>query len=70
MMKDDAARKRLRKMLLSFTGGSVLHLLGEVYTELAEEARQDGDEVKAEQYQLAAGTLVVVGLGIDASCPR
>lgn len=57
-------------MLGSFTQGSVLHLLGEVFEEMAEEARASGDVTRIEQYRIVAATLFTVGLGIDAACPR
>lgn len=69
-MTDEAARKQIKRMLRSFTAGSVLHLLSEVFEGLAEEARQDGDETRAEQCRTVAATLFVTGLGIDAACPR
>jgi len=57
-------------MVGSFTQGSVLHLLGEVVEEMAEEAAQTGDEVRQDQCLSVAATLFIVGLGIDAACPR
>lgn len=69
-MKEDQARKHLRKMLRSFTGGSVLHLLAEVYREFAEDARHKEDDLACRQCEEVAATLFVVGLGIDAACPH
>lgn len=69
-MTDVAARRQLRQMLRHFTVGSVLHLLGEIFEEDAEDARQGGDETRAEQCRTVAATLFTVGLGVDAACPR
>lgn len=69
-MTDEAARRQLKKIMKSFTGGSVLHLLGEVYEEMAEQTRRDGDETRTDQCRTVATTLFVLGLGIDAACPR
>jgi len=52
------------------TLGSILGLLAEVYRESAEEARRDNDAIAHEQFMLAHATLLVVGIGIDAICPR
>lgn len=69
-MTDVTAKRQLGRILKSFTAGSVLHLLGEVFEDTAEEARQGGDEARREQYRVVATTLFVVGLGIDAACTR
>jgi hypothetical protein len=69
-MTDETARRQLKRMLRSFSGGSILHLLAEVFEDLAEQARQDGNETRAEQCRAVAATLFVVGLEIDAACPR
>lgn len=69
-MREKKARKQLRKMLTDLTGGSVLDLLGQVFLDLAAEARREKNDTAAEQFTMAHATLVVVGLGIDAICPR
>ena len=69
-MMDDTARRHLKRMMRSFTAGSILHLLGEIFEEMAEEARRSGDEIRLEQAISVANTLFIVGLGIDAACPR
>jgi hypothetical protein len=69
-MKEDNAKKQLGRMLRSLTAGSILGLLAELFKESAEEARQDNDAVAYEQRKLTEHTLIVVGLGIDAICPR
>ncbi len=69
-MTDDAATRQLKRMLESFTVGSVLHLLAEIFEEIAKEARQDGDEIRYEQCRTVAATLFTVGLGVDSACPR
>jgi hypothetical protein len=69
-MTDQTARRQLKRMLKSFTQGSILHLLGEVFEEMSEKAAQDGDVVRQEQCDSVAKTLFVVGLGLDSACPR
>lgn len=69
-MTDSAARKQLKWMLKHFTAGSILHLLGEVFEQDAEEARHDGDETRDEQCRTVAAALYVVGLGVDSAFPR
>jgi hypothetical protein len=69
-MREDRAKKQLRIMLRSFTPGSVLSLLADLYRQTAENARRDNDETAYKQCRLVESTLVVVGLGIDAACPR
>ncbi len=69
-MKPETAKRQLRTMLGSFTQGSILHLLGEVFEEMAEEAGRDDDPGRQDQCLSVARTLFVVGLGIDATCPR
>jgi hypothetical protein len=69
-MTEPEARRHLRDMLESFTPGSILHLLSELFAESAEQARQQGDEGTEEQHRHVEATLFVVGLGIDAACPR
>jgi hypothetical protein len=69
-MKEDRAKKRLQKMLRSFTPGSLLGLLADLYRETAEEARGENDATAYRQCRLVENTLIVVGFGIDAACPR
>jgi hypothetical protein len=64
------AKKWLRRMLDSFTPGSVLALLAELFHADAQEAQQEGDPTAEEQCRQAEATLIVVGLGIDAIRPR
>jgi hypothetical protein len=37
---------------------------------MAEQARQDGDDARVDQCRSVAAALFVVGVGIDAACPR
>jgi hypothetical protein len=57
-------------MLRTLTAGSVLHLLAELFEADADAARKAGDALAAERCGAVASTLTVVGLGIDAACPR
>jgi hypothetical protein len=69
-MTEAHAKKQLRLMLRSMTPGSVLHLLSELFTEQAEHAHDGGDELACKRAREVAATLFVVGLGLDAVCPR
>ena len=69
-MTENRARTQLRRMLGTLTAGSVLHLLAELFAEQAEAARRVGDDLTAKQCNNAEATLFVVGVGIDAACPR
>jgi len=68
-MTESQARNHLRQMLKSFTVGSILHLLSELFMELARRATRKGDERTQQQTQEVAATLFVVGLGVDAAYP-
>jgi hypothetical protein len=69
-MKEAQAKKYLLRMLKSHTGGSVLHLLSELYAEWAKLAHQHGDDHARKQAEEVAATLMVVGNGVDSICPR
>ena len=69
-MTEAQAKKHLRQMLRSLTPGSILHLLSELLAESANGAHRRGDLTAEKQEQSAASTLFVVGLGVDAVCPR
>ena len=69
-MIEKQARTQLRRMLGTLTAGSVLHLLAELFAEQADAARRDADELNAERCDRVESALFVVGLGIDAACPR
>jgi hypothetical protein len=64
------AKKQLHLMLLSLTPGSVLYLLSELFAKSARCAGRRGDKTFQKQAQEVAATLFVVGLGVDAVCPR
>lgn len=69
-MKEATAKKHLGAIRRSFTTGTILHLLAELYREMADNARQQDDDQAVNQFQEVAAALFVVGLGIDAACPR
>ncbi len=69
-MKPEMAKKHLQTMLESFSPGSVLMLLGEVFGEMGKEARESGSDVMADNYEQAEATMTVVGLGLDAILPK
>jgi hypothetical protein len=64
------AKKQLRRLLDTFTAGTVLHLLAEVFREEAQEARRAGDRTALRQCRSVEAALYVVGMGIDAARPR
>ena len=68
-MTEVQAKQHLKQMLRSFTAGSVLALLGEIFVESALKFRRR-DAKTAEQRQEVRSTLFVVGMGIDAACPH
>ncbi len=69
-MTDEKAKKQLATMLRSFTPGSILHLLAEVYGESAERARRRRDQRLYDQCRTVEAALIVVGYGVDAAHPR
>jgi hypothetical protein len=69
-MTEAQAKKLLRAMLRSLTPGSILHLLSQLFGESAKRFRSRGEEAAEKQTRDAAATLFVVGLGVDAACPR
>jgi hypothetical protein len=69
-MTESETKKQLLLMLKSRTIGSVLHLLSELFGELAKQSLRRGNEKKRKQQLEVAATLFVVGLGVNAACPR
>jgi hypothetical protein len=69
-MTESETKKQLLLMLKSRTIGSVLHLLSELFGELAKQSMRRGNEQKQKQQQEVVATLFVVGLGVDAACLR
>lgn len=65
-MDETHAKQLLAEMLLRFSAGSVLHLLSDV---LRESAPAELAPDRVEPLRDAAGTLFVVGLGLDAVWP-
>lgn len=68
-MKASEAKQHLADMLANLTAGSVLHLLAEVLREVAEDHPGGLDQEAAESLRDTAGTLFVVGVGLDAVWP-
>ena len=69
-MTEKKAKRQLRRMLDSFTAGTVLHFLADLFRDDAEEAREAGDDLAARQCRRVEATLFVMGMGIDAARPR
>ena len=63
-MDEQQAKRHLKKMLGSFTPGSILHLLAEVV------ASTEADGERADQGRHVEHALTVMGHGIDAMLPR
>ena len=68
-MNEPQAKNLLRRMLTTFTCGSVLHLLSDLHREAAEEARRTDDATAYDRNRSVERTLYVVGLGVDAAHP-
>jgi hypothetical protein len=66
---DTQAKRLLADMLESFTAGSVLHLLGEVLLEGAEQDAEGEGDPDLERAREVEAALYVVGLGVDSVCP-
>ena len=69
-MREPQAKRILKTMLRKFTPGSILHLLADHFREQAEQASQIEDALAYERCKTVECTLIVVGMGIDAACPR
>jgi len=69
-MSEAQAREGLRRMLRTLTAGSLLHLLTELYRDSSEQTATKADPQIRRKAQEVAATLFVVGIGIDAVCPR
>jgi hypothetical protein len=69
-VKEKEAKKSLRKMLRSFTVGSLLHLIGDIHREDGDEAARIEDTLAYERCKTVECALFVLGLGIDAACPQ
>jgi hypothetical protein len=68
-MTESQAKARLRRMLTSLTAGSLLHLLADLFREAGDRPRRR-DQPARDKLRDVAATLFVVGLGVDAVCPR
>jgi len=66
---DSAAKKLLAELLDHYTTGSVLHLLADLHSASADDARASGNETSCDQLRHIEHTLIVVGMGIDAADP-
>lgn len=67
-MTEKEAKKHLRRMLASYSAGSILDLLGSIFRQFADEA--DEDPILYERFKNVERCLMVVGHGVDAVCPR
>lgn len=69
-MTEEQAKRHLERMLDSYKAGSILHLLAEIFRDAAAEARRANDTAAYRRCKGVEHALFVVGLGIDAACPR
>jgi hypothetical protein len=69
-MNEVEAKIALRQMLGTFTPGSILHLLADLYRQDAEIACRDEDSQTFERCKNIECALYVVGIGVDGACPR
>lgn len=69
-MNERQAKRQLARMLRSYTAGSVLHLLADLYRESAEEVRKAKDVVTYRQCKLVEHALAVVGMGVNTALPH
>jgi hypothetical protein len=69
-MSEQEARRHLRRMLRSFTPGSILHLLAEAYRKRMEVAGLADDPTASGRCDIADRVLFCVGIGLDAVLPR
>ncbi len=69
-MNEAQAKKQLKQLLRSLTPGSILHMLADLFREDADKATAYEDSMAYERCKSVECTLYVVGLGIDAACPR
>lgn len=69
-MNEMIAKKHLKHMLRDFTCGSILHLLGDIFREQADEASQYEDSHGFERCKTIECTLFVTGCGVDSACPK
>ena len=70
MSEEVQVKKRLSKALRHLTGGSVLHILAEIFGEAAEDAKVSNEPLIYQQCKQIEHTLLTVGYGIDATLPR
>ena len=69
-MTENEARRQFRRMLRSFTPGSVLHLLAEAFRAHSKQAGVANDPRISQQCDQTDSVLFVIGLGLDAACPQ
>lgn len=64
-MTDKQAKRQIKKMLRSYTVGSVVHLLADVYAERAAKAVRSRDIVLSDRCRQVQHALIVLGMGVD-----
>lgn len=69
-MNQDKAKKALSKMLDSYTPGTILSFLAEIFQEEAEDARRASDEVIYKRMKRAESACIVFGCGLDSTLPQ
>lgn len=66
-MSESEALRQLKRMLRSFTVGSILHLLSEAYRRNSEQAHPAADPVASGRCDIVDHVLFCVGVGLDSA---
>jgi hypothetical protein len=66
VVTDAEARNLIAKLLVDYTAGSILHLVGDVLHQQAEDAERGDDLETGRRLRDAETALFVFGVGIDA----
>lgn len=65
-MTEKQAKRQIKKMLRSYTAGSVVHLLADIYAERAAKAVRRHDMVLSDRCKQVQHALIVLGMGVDS----
>lgn len=65
-MTEKQAKRQVKKLLRTFTVGSVLHLLADIYAERSAKALRSRDIVLSDRCKQVQHALIVLGMGVDS----
>lgn len=68
-MNDEIAKEQLTDLLDHYTIGSILHLLGALYEQAADEAKLANNNELENRCKVVEHALLVIGVGIDSVNP-